>query len=317
MQLPDTWAESTLIDSTEGSGSCTFDLPTDRGTLCVIAARSITITQAIDTKGNRPIVFLAQGDLLMTAGGVLDLIDGAGSNDGICPGTQRGTDDSQFASGGAGGSFDTLGAPGGRSGGGSVLSGQPTQVPQPSTLRGGCRGGRGGDLTTQPSSGGAGGTSGGAVYLIAGGTLTIQGTINASGTGGGGGGLRAGGGGGGSGGYLGLDAPRVVLESAKLLANGGGGGGGANATTMGTKGGTANPASSFPYEASGGGGGASAGGDGGHGAESGSGAAPGMDTGSNGAGGGGGGGGGYIRIFSGDIQRTGADITPAAVENQN
>src|SRR5207245_913596 len=74
-----------------------------------------------------------------------------------------------------------------------------TAVTPPSPLRGGCRGGRGGagllGGTRTP-----GGDGGGAIYFVAGGTIMISGTIDASGRGGGAGAIGNGGAGGGGGG---------------------------------------------------------------------------------------------------------------------
>lgn len=97
-------------------------------------------------------------------------------------------------------------------------------------LRGGCPGGIGGGGANDVTSlGPAGGSSGGAVYLIAGDAITLTGHVFASGEGGrarsGSTGFMDGGAGGGSGGMIGLNAPTITIAGI-VAANGGAGSGG-------------------------------------------------------------------------------------------
>jgi hypothetical protein len=127
--------------------------------------------------------------------------------------------------GGAGGSFGGTGGNGGSSQSvdGALSGGIAGPAVLPPTLpRGGCDG-QVGALTGPTSVVGKYGRGGGAVYLIAKGSIAIDGIINASGEGAPGAlGTASGAGGGGSGGMIGLDAPNIQLNST-LFANGGGG----------------------------------------------------------------------------------------------
>jgi hypothetical protein len=116
-----------------------------------------------------------------------------------------------------------------------------TDQPAPLTLRGGCRGGTGGEGGNNDgiNPGGPGGLGGGAIALVSGGTITVDGAIYASGAGGGtiegqpgtgncepgNGGFQQGGGGGGSGGMIVLEGMALAVPG-KIAANGAGGGGG-------------------------------------------------------------------------------------------
>src|SRR5262249_15181889 len=132
--------------------------------------------------------------------------------------------------GGAGGSFLGKGAGGGdggaagsvNKGGIAAAVGTPRAADQ---LPGGCPGPRGAGARVGATDTSAPGHGGGAVLLIAGRMIDVQGGINAVGEGGGGGPPTqfggCGGGGGGAGGMIGLDAP-MIRSTGVILASGGG-----------------------------------------------------------------------------------------------
>jgi hypothetical protein len=325
---------------TVAAGSCT-EIVTQTGgpALCVIAGTSIDIPAAVMVRGfavsanaaatgTNPLVLFATDSITVEgtidvashlndtlAGGIPAL--GAGARtavgcaatglDGATGQPVPGNANHSYGGGGAaGGSFGSLGGAGGSGGNGSnIAHGNPAPGTGMNQLVGGCPGGTGG--TGDGGMGaGAGGNGGGAVYLLAGKSITITGKINASGAGGGAGGpgmfSSGGGGGGGSGGLIGFEAPKVaIMTGAAVYANGGGGasGSGQDMTDSGTPG--TDPAG--PATAAGGGAGKDGGGAGGAGSVSSGTGAAGTKGGGNNitqecAGGGGGGGGGVIRIFS-------------------
>ncbi|HUJ60024.1 MAG TPA: hypothetical protein VLX92_16075 [Kofleriaceae bacterium] len=192
------------------------------GPSCVIAASAVTITggATLSATGARPLVIASASTIEVD--GAIDVAShrapaavGAGADPvGCVSGTI-----SVAPVGGAGGSFGSQGG----AGGAFSLDGIPGPKAAPAviatTVRGGCPGGAGGD------TGGAGGHGGGAVYLLAARSISITGTIDASGEGGTGGAAEGAGGGGGAGGLIGLDAPIVTTgPGAEVYANGGGGG---------------------------------------------------------------------------------------------
>ncbi|MGE3546834.1 MAG: hypothetical protein AB7L28_23110 [Kofleriaceae bacterium] len=276
--------------------------------LCVIAADTITIADTLTATGSRPLVIAAVNTLEVAMNGVVDVAShragsfGAGAISALadCEAGQA-----QMTGGGAGGSFGTIGGDGGDGGAGTGASAM--SAPTPGTVRPGCSGTSGG-----PSAGGLKGAAGGAVYLVAGGALTIRGTINASGASGTGGLVpNGGGGGGGSGGLIGLDAPMIHLfDTAIVMANGGAGGGGASSVTPGGDG--SDPQLSTPGNPAAGGVGAGGAANAGGGATAVVAAANGGD--STTAGGGGGGGGGLGRTFAfGAITIDPAAVTSPAI----
>jgi hypothetical protein len=305
------FATDTTLHSGDGTavmGDCDLKRaqPTGR-MLCVIAATSMMIDNGVTVTvvDADPVAFVVTGDL--TIAGTLDVSSsrtgprlGAGADDPACDSSMiDGMDSGNSGGGGAGGSFGSVGGNGGAGDNTAVAGGTATgAVAAPSYLRGGCRGGGGGD--------GAGGTThampgdgGGAVYLVAKGTITIPGTVNASGAAG----LRGltnigGGAAAGSGGMIALYAMAIDTTGGSIFANGAGGGGGGNSGGNGSSG--SEPTS--PTNPAFGGGGAS-GGDGGTGAYdtfSASRGGNGSSSGANTCGGGGGGGGiGVIRVLSG------------------
>ena len=215
--------------------------------VCVVKGTDVTIGQLVPIRGTRPVVILASNELTIDASGSLDAA-GAGTTPGAgadiaCTTATAGADHTNGGGGGAGGTFGSRGGNGGTGNYGGSTTGKPgiagMLAGAPAALQGGCSGTDAGNAGTPGTdSKGERGRAGGGVYLVAGKTLTLHGTINASGAGGSGGRLpRGGGGGGGSGGMIVLYAPTAVVSAtAQILANGGGGGGGANSTAAGDNG---------------------------------------------------------------------------------
>ena len=230
--------------------------------LCVVSGAQITITNT-RAEGGRPLVIVATDSI--TIGGDLDVSStrgatpGAGANAAAClMANIEGEDDGGGGGGGGGGGFGAVGGNAGlgdtnRSNGGGAgteaTGGTGGAMSISMFIRGGCRGGDGGSTNggnggaNQGTNHGVGSSGGGAVYLIAGSSITVQatGAIYASGAGGDGGNdTSGGGGGGGSGGLVGLDAPTITLTG-HIAANGGGGGGGAGSSDGGNGGDGAQP----------------------------------------------------------------------------
>jgi hypothetical protein len=272
---------------------------------CVLAGAGIEVVGRLRVTGSRPLVLVSTGMLALGPGGIIDVASprggppGAGANAAACalgsPATGSG--------GGAGGSF---GAPGGDGGSGASGGARGIAGPGaiPTTLRGGCPGGAGGNSAEDQA-----GQGGGAVYLIAAAEIRVDGTIDASG-GGGAGGMPSvrGGSGGGSGGHIGLDAPALVIgPGARVFANGGGGGEGAGTNSTGGTG----DESPSPFVAGQGGGNTNPNaGDGGDGGYAGGDARDGVNGVSSAGGGGGGGSAGVISVFATTMSLTG-QISPA------
>jgi hypothetical protein len=281
---------------------------------CVIASRTIAIAKdtAVSVTGKRRLILIA--DDALTIAGTLDAashhggLTGPAADTGSCPRSgSEPTTDTQ----GAGAWGATFGAPGGNGGNttGGGIGGIPGSALQVAALGGGCPGGNGAD-NGQDRGGGKGGHGGGAVVLLAGHNLTIDGVVNASGGGGSGGdavtGGGGGGGGGGAGGMIVVEAPTVRIAG-QCFANGGAGGQGSSLAAGddgGESGAPDKPASNKNRNAIGGAGGA--GGIAGTGAASGSpGSAVVTQIVDSGGGGAGGGGVGIIRIRSADPGNTG------------
>lgn len=210
--------------------------------VCLIYATQIDISGTLTATGTRPLALAATG--AVTISGEVDVSSrrggsiGPGADDATCAATKLPEDDPGGAAGGAGGSLGTLGGDGGTGDLDTSIgldgSAQPgvagPALGEPTSLRGGCPGSKGGNQSNGGNQGGAGGHGAGAIYVAAGTTLevTASGRIRATGAAGDGGGAQAGGGGGGSGGLIVLEAPAVTIDG-ELNANGGGGGeGGAN-----------------------------------------------------------------------------------------
>ncbi len=212
--------------------------------LCVVSGTAITIDNT-RAEGSRPLVIVATETIDIT--GNLDVSSkrvgnaGAGANAAGCNAATMGENDGGGAAGGGGGGF---GASGGTAGfgdnndnggaAGKATGGVGGMMSVGAFIRGGCKGANGGSTnggnngSDNGTNFGAGSNGGGAVYLIAVTSITVQttGTISASGGGGDGGNeTSGGGGGGGSGGLIGFDAPTITVMG-RVAANGGGGGGG-------------------------------------------------------------------------------------------
>jgi hypothetical protein len=301
-------ASASAID-TSADGACTFVVPQVFGPeLCVVAGTTVTITDALVATGSRPLAILATDNA--TIGGTIDVSStrtrhGAGADDLACIPSGPGAGSSNGAGGGAGASFGSSGGGGGAGSGGAVAGGMAAPASHtPTVVRGGCPGALGGIGTISDDAPGSGG---GAIYLLAAGTLTITGTIDASGAGGGAGRASKGGGAGaGSGGMIVLWASTMDVTVPKIFANGGGGGGGAD---NGASGHAGDDPSAPSTPAAGGTGGGSAGpGPGGTGAYQDVAAQRGLDDVTGAGGGGGGGGVGFLLVISG--QAIGGDLSP-------
>ncbi len=293
------------VDTDSAGAPCTVIQARGGVEVCVIAANAIDIQGILRARGRRPLVLFGLSSIVVT--GLVDVSDGgAGTSTTTCASASGSQQPAMggSAGGGAGGSFTSSGGLGG-----SAFTPIVNALPnQPSTLisaiRSGCNGGAGGAGYPGSNKGpGLRGIAGGAVYLLSPSSITITGSINASGGGGGGGGggaivnASAGGGGGGSGGFIGLEGNPVSLAPTTfLLAQGGGGGAGSSDTVAGAPGKT--PALSAPFMAALGGVRLGSNGAGGAGSMASGGGAPGMSaSGNNASGGGGGGGGGAIRFY--------------------
>jgi len=273
---------------------------------CVVTARAITVSGTFTVTGPRPLVLLASDTITVQAGATLDVSShrepartGPGANATACNASGDGTPDFNGCGGGAGGSFGDTGGKGGDGDSGAAGGQAGAKAATVDILRGGCPGGGGGGTT-----GGTAGAGGGAVALLAGTSILVSGTINASGAAGdGAAGFSDGGGGAGSGGMIVLDAP-TLFGGGTLIANGGGGGEGAS-NNPGSPG--LEPDPTMPLSAAPGGSGNTNAGNGGDGAagttttgQSGS------DGTSNDGGGGGGGGAGYVVMYATANTLTGA-----------
>lgn len=277
------------------TGTCAITVDqasTEVPTVCVMYAKRFSVDSiGLRVEGPRPLVLVATDTI--TIDGVLDVashvtsMPGPGSNPAGCgPTAAAKPSNGGGKGGGAGGTAQGAGGAGGAAGSDGVGA-QPKAPEAPGVIRGGCSG----DNGVSPN-GCAVGRGGGAIYLIAGASITIgpNGKINASGSGAGL--AQSSGCGGGAGGMIGFDAP-VITNNGILIANGGGGSSGAN--------GTPTPGNDPSAPATGGsGGGNVAGGSGGGGA--GGGMLEGLPGGGGAAtlnGGGGGGGAGWIVVYGG------------------
>lgn len=240
--------------------------------LLKVSALTVNSSQTLTFIGPRPVVFAVLGNATID-GTIL-------ANSGQAPSSLCGTGGTgTVKEGGGGGGFGRDGGAGGQSdngvfGAGGAQNGALSLDP----LRGGCPGGS--------SDGASGGNGGGGLQISAVNTITVAGTIAASGFGGGGStSSNAGGGGGGSGGAILLEGAMVTTSSSAIFtANGGGGGGGEDSGNgaTGTAGAT-NTSTPAP-----GGNGPSNAGNGGAGGAGTTNAANGQNSTNDGAGGGGG-----------------------------
>jgi hypothetical protein len=308
--------------SLDTDADCTFTATPPQGpVMCVRAATSITISSTLTVTGSRPLALLSTGALTITATGIVDAAShrgggtGPGANSASCTLSTKGGDSTTGGGGGGGGSFGTKGGDGAMGANGAVAKGVAGAAsPNPTFLRGGCKGGNGGAGGTD-AAGGTGGNGGGAVYLLASQALLVAGLVNASGAGAtaspmpsvnNGGGA----GGGGSGGMIALYAGTTLTATGSILiANGGGGAEGGDkphtcdpgddpSSTTATMGGTK------------GSGVCAAGGDGGDGAAGTADGDPGAQD--NEGGGGGGGGTGAIHVVSSQALTGAVAVSPPA-----
>lgn len=291
----------------------------DATPLCVIGASNIMIGSTT-VVGSRGLLLVAVHELRvvgqLSVASRRDQLAGAGANFPRCAGMLAGSS-ANAASGGGGGAGGGFGGGGGDGGKGVGGPAGGMAIPEPplSLVRGGCPGGDGGENVLNPSEA-LGGASGGAMYLLAGDAIVIDGLLDASGTGGSAGttGIAGtagggGGGGGGSGGLIALDAPTITLGgNSRLIANGGGGGGGGPTTTAASAGGDP-MLDAPPFLAVGGISPCAA--KGGNGATAVTAAATGAQGTAGGCGGGGGGGGVGLIVAFGSLVDDGADASPA------
>jgi hypothetical protein len=299
----------TIDTDTADTSKCLDTEP--RGSFgCVLAATTITVGATLRAYGSRPLVLIASDTIKITPAGSVDVGSHRGTTGAqeLGAGADANCTSSQLPVNGGGGAGGSFAGHGGKGGGSLQFPLWTGGMPGPSVageinqLRGGCAGQNGGsDSSTGTRA--RGGHGGGAVLLIAGRAIELDGgsVINAAGEGGEGGLSvpRGGGGGGGSGGMIVLDAP-TITSSGLILASGGGGGGGGSSNSAGTLG--ADPSAAGPAAGGGGGmaGGGTDGGGGGKGSTSvakpvGDDGADGGTLNGGGAGGGGGGGNGIVK----------------------
>jgi hypothetical protein len=305
--------QNTTIDTGTGVSTGTPNLtcaPTFRGGdgYCVLVAKTISISSTLRATGSKPLVLLAADSITTT--GQIDVAShrtpaesiGAGADPGgtACP-AGVGPMTNGTSGGGAGGSFNGLGGGGGIGGNAGGTGGTPgASTAVVNVIRGGCAGQDGAG-----SNKGLRGHGGGAVFLLAGNTITVNSIINAGGEGGGGAATNdSGGGGGGAGGMIGFDAPNINV-GANVIANGGAGGEGSGSTTQGASGADSTTKTAAQC------GNSSNGGDGGNGS-----AGPAAGPGAKGADdlnavGGGGGGGGGAGIIKGPVAALNGQTSPA------
>jgi hypothetical protein len=207
--------------------------------VCLLQGTNVNVNSGVTLTaiGARPLAFRSTST--MNIDGTIDVSSyrtratpGAGANDASCTFVTTPTGKGGGSGGGAGGS---LGAAGGAGGTGNTdqTSGDPMApggMPGPAlssltVLRGGCIGQAGADWPGSGFTGGSGGGSGGALYLVAKSAITINGSgaLRATGAGGSGGQSQSGGGGAGSGGLIVLESPAIMVNG-MVSANGGGGG---------------------------------------------------------------------------------------------
>jgi hypothetical protein len=292
--------------------------------VCVLVAHNFTVTGTVFVTGNRPLVIAAYDNFKVNANVDLSVssrngLRGAGGYDaannggtvgmihdpGCALGGINGFDLATGGGGGAGGSHRGRGGAGGTS---DATHGAPAPlIPAWSYVRGGCPGGKGGDVLA--AVGGKGGAGGGAILIVAMNKIQMDSNSGVSASGGGGlvGQPVTGGGGGGSGGFIGLDGGLLMLAGdARIMANGGGGAGGS--TSLSGDPGEDGKATDLVAK-----GGLGAGGNGGDGSIDGTFTGnPGVDAGTASGGGGGGGGAGVIISFGPTLPATGM-ISPSPV----
>ncbi len=310
LTLPNT-IDTSLASSCQTAGVTMSGQPS----VCFIVATDITIASDVTVDGSEPLVLVATNTIAIDA--ALDVsayhAGGTGPGGGSSASCQAFPSaphlDNSGGGGGAGASFMTAGGRGGTGNGNAATAGAspPADSTAPDVLRPGCRGQDGGD-GIGTSSHGTGGSGGGAVYLLAGTSITIGATGRVDASGAAGSFLTSnqffgGGGGGGSGGMIVLFAPSIdATAGAVLMANAGGGSAGASGSQVG------NPGTEPTSPTSPAAGGTTPGGAGGSGYAIGTSATAGGPGPNNFGGGGGGGGAGYIRS---NVALGSASVSPA------
>ena len=282
---------------------------------CVISADSISVpTGHHYVSGNNVLVLIAA-----TTIDIQGTLDASGSPTttpvlgSVCNNVSSGAFDGSSGGGGGGGAFGDTSGTGGAGGTVSAQGGAgASSINSVVVVRAGCPGAQGGtELPAMTTS--FGGTPGGAIYLIAGKSITVEatGVVLANGGGGGGGASNSdfdggeGGGGGASGGLLGFDSAVVEIDGT-VTADGGGGGGGGG-VVAGSSGGTANGVAH--------GTGSTPGANGGDGGADMVVAGDGIAASGDGGGGGAGGSVGYVYIHSPEANTTTGTIDPVPFQN--
>ncbi len=139
----------------------------------VVRLQGLTVTNnhVVQLKGNKPIVFLVAGNVLVDLGGRIDAgatgttAGPGGSLAANCSGS-TGVNDTMMPWGGGGGGFGTAGGYGSNMTGSGAAGGAASSGTNLQPLRGGCSGGTGGN------GAGAAGAGGGAFEISASGTIT-------------------------------------------------------------------------------------------------------------------------------------------------
>lgn len=240
----------------EKDGSAIMTLATTGSSPRILSLEGLTVegSASLRITGAEPLIIGVHGNATIT--GRLDVSAQqaqSGPGGGSCAGGTGGNGKASperwsAGGGGAGGAFGSIGAAGGtgdveptfpKTPGGPEMAAEGEAMLVP--LRGGCRGGAGGEedpSCTSQGTPGAGGGAGGAIQVSVRNTFAIAdgaqiaangggGRKGVNGTFGGGSHVGVGGGGGGSGGAILLEGATVTIAgNAFLCANGGGGGGG-------------------------------------------------------------------------------------------
>jgi hypothetical protein len=244
-----TAAGTTTIDSAAGtitSTSCalgTLDFTNNvtqsvagGPTVMVVRLRGLIVTNhhVVHLQGDKPIVFLVAGDVLVDSSGNIDAgatgtTPGPGGSIAVNCAGSTGAANANSQQGGGGGGFGTVGGFGSNlSGAKGAPGGAASSNANLQPLRGGCAGGAGGNGAGAPGAGG------GAFEIAASGTITIGTATNVAILSAGGGGSPAvtmgqnvGSGGAGSGGGILLVAPAPATFGGGSAARVHGGGSGA------------------------------------------------------------------------------------------
>lgn len=245
---------------TGADGACTGATITGGAAVYNCATLTISAGNYNFPQNPAPIVRVkVQGDVTIASGVTLDLSgddgvsdtteaqpgafagaggeDGGGNNagpeDAPTGGALQGVSNAACGGGGGGGGFTNVGSAGATCGFGGGAGGNFHDITI--LFRGGFGGGAGGlgDFGA-PLSTGTGGGGGGALWISAGGNITINGSIDVSGGNGGNGLVKSGGGGGGSGGAIRIQSSGDIVNNAVFNIAGGSGG---NGHTTGARGG--------------------------------------------------------------------------------